>query len=136
MEGVTEFDVRDISYKDYLELWECFLEGRQYKDQSIMMEVSSLRQDVHRAIYDELVLAILKVANKLDLSSFRDVGSQNVSIALKIFVSEFENFIFRLSLPGGYVFIHGLVCICTICVFAKDRSIKFWFNLGENWTKN
>ncbi len=97
MEGVTEFDVRDISYKDYLELWECFLEGRQYKDQSIMMEVSSLRQDVHRAIYDELVLAILKVANKLDLSSFRDVRSQNVSNVLKIFVSEFENFIFRLS---------------------------------------
>ena len=84
MEGVTEFDVRHISYKDYMELWECFLEGRQYKDQSIMMEVSSLRQDVHRAIYDELVLAILKVANKLDLSSFRDVGSQDVSICLKL----------------------------------------------------
>ncbi|CAB4005561.1 DNA-dependent kinase catalytic subunit-like [Paramuricea clavata] len=60
-----------------MELWECFLEGRQYKDQSIMIEVSSLRHDVHRAIYDELVLAILKVANKLDLSSFRDVGSQD-----------------------------------------------------------
>ena len=81
MEGVTQFDVRQISYKDYLELWECFLEGRQYKDQSIMIEVSSLRQDVHRAIYDELVLAILKVANKLDLSSFRGGVSQDVSVS-------------------------------------------------------
>ena len=80
MEGVTQFDVRQVSYKDYLELWECFLEGRQYKDQSIMIEVSSLRQDVHRAIYDELVLAILKVANKLDLSSFRGGGNQDVSV--------------------------------------------------------
>ena len=82
MEDVVKFDVRNISYKDYLELWECFLEGRQYKDQSIMIDVSSLKQDVHRAIYDELILAIIKVANKLDLSSFRDVTSQDVSITV------------------------------------------------------
>lgn len=81
MGGITEFDIRHISYKDYLELWDCFLEGRQYKDQSTMIEISSLRQDVHRAVYDELVLAILKVANKLDLSSFRDAGSQDVSVS-------------------------------------------------------
>jgi hypothetical protein len=79
MESVSEFDVRHVSYKDYLELWECFLEGRQYKDQCMMIEVSSLRQDVHRAIYDELILAVLKVANKLDLSSFRDVEGPEVS---------------------------------------------------------
>ncbi|XP_028413162.1 DNA-dependent protein kinase catalytic subunit-like [Dendronephthya gigantea] len=77
MEGVTEFDVRHISYKDYLELWECFLDGGQYKDQSIMPKVSSLTQDIHRAIYDELIQAILKVAHKLNLSSFRDVETQD-----------------------------------------------------------
>ena len=82
LEDVVKFDVRNISYKDYLELWECFLEGRQYKDQNIMIDVSSLKQDVHRAIYDELILAILKVANKLDLSSFRDVTSKDVSITV------------------------------------------------------
>ena len=81
MGGIAEFGVRQISYKDYLELWDCFLEGRQYKDESTMIEISSLRQDVHRAVYDELVLAILKVANKLDLSSFRDAGSQDVSVS-------------------------------------------------------
>lgn len=79
MEGVTEFDVRHISYKDYLELWKCLLEGHQYKDQKIMIEVSSLRQDVHRAVYDELIMAILKVTNKLDLTSFCDVGDLEVS---------------------------------------------------------
>ena len=81
MGGIAEFGVRQISYKEYLELWDCFLEGRQYKDQSTMIEISSLRQDVYRAVYDELVLAILKVANKLDLSSFRDAGSQGVSVS-------------------------------------------------------
>lgn len=72
---MPEYDVQRISYKDYLELWECFLEGRQYKDECVSWEASSLRQDIHRLVYDELVQAILKVAHKLDLSSFR--GGQN-----------------------------------------------------------
>ena len=80
MEGVTEFDVRHVSYKDYLELWECFLQGREYKNQCIPPEVSSLTQDIHRAIYDELIQAILRVAQKLDLSSFRDVAIQNEGV--------------------------------------------------------
>ena len=85
MEGVSEFDVRHISYKDYLELWDCFLEGRQYKDQNMKIEMSSLRQDVHRAIYDELILAVIKVANKLNLSSFRGMEGRDVSIDLKFY---------------------------------------------------
>ncbi|XP_064600499.1 DNA-dependent protein kinase catalytic subunit-like [Liolophura sinensis] len=68
--------VRQISYKDYLSLWSAMLDCPSSKDLAKSGIGIEERTTLAEGLHDELVMSVLKMLNKLDLSSSAQHGEQ------------------------------------------------------------
>ncbi|CAH1795617.1 unnamed protein product, partial [Owenia fusiformis] len=66
-----------VTYKDYIELWRILLQSAKLKELASIGISLSERDAMTRAIYDELISAILRMLHKLDLSSNKVTEIQN-----------------------------------------------------------
>ncbi|KAK6170524.1 hypothetical protein SNE40_018898 [Patella caerulea] len=67
--AVDTFKEKNISYRNYLDVWTHLLESAKIKDLSTLGISIEERTQLTDAVYNELMTAILKVLNKLDLTS-------------------------------------------------------------------
>ncbi len=65
-------DTRSISYKDYVNLWASLLDSPHLKEVNAMGMSYGDRRRIHMIIYNELIFSILKILDKLDLTSNKD----------------------------------------------------------------
>ncbi|KAK0048622.1 DNA-dependent protein kinase catalytic subunit, partial [Biomphalaria pfeifferi] len=72
-ENLDEYGIKKISYKDYISLWATLLGSCQMKvtTQDLSAEDFTLaeRDELTHSIYNEIMTAILKILNKLDLEA-------------------------------------------------------------------
>ncbi|XP_076445486.1 DNA-dependent protein kinase catalytic subunit-like [Babylonia areolata] len=75
--GETELNVRRVTYKDFLELWGGLLESAKVKD--LVKEGIGLeeRDQFTKALYDELMTAVLRVIGKLDFTAISKGGEED-----------------------------------------------------------
>ncbi|XP_048576196.1 DNA-dependent protein kinase catalytic subunit isoform X3 [Nematostella vectensis] len=64
-----------VTFKDYLPLWEHMLDKTKFK--SLSLSDIEKRESLHELVYDELVGAILRIIHKLDLTSTKH-GQQDL----------------------------------------------------------
>ncbi|EDO34282.1 predicted protein [Nematostella vectensis] len=72
-----------VTFKDYLPLWEHMLDKTKFKMyllfQSLSLSDIEKRESLHELVYDELVGAILRIIHKLDLTSTKH-GQQDLQV--------------------------------------------------------
>ncbi|XP_065180580.1 DNA-dependent protein kinase catalytic subunit-like [Sycon ciliatum] len=72
--GVGDSSSRPRSYLDYTQLWYHMIEAPHSKGLQLLWAAREQQKLVERTLYDELIASILKLLDKLDLSSTRMVG--------------------------------------------------------------
>ncbi|XP_071796803.1 DNA-dependent protein kinase catalytic subunit-like [Asterias amurensis] len=107
-------DTRRISYKDYVNLWASLLDSPHLKEVKAMGMSYGERRRIHKIIYDELIFSILKILDKLDLTSNKDQSQLQEQGSVDSDVSEYSS-----SDP-----LHGLQA-------SKPKDFQIFINLVD-----